>query len=326
MKKRVFSGIQPTGLLHMGNYLGAMKTWIELIDKYECIFCIVDMHAITVPYEPSLMQERIYETAVGYIACGVDPAQCTIFVQSDVPEHTELTWYFNTVIPMAFLQRMTQFKDKASQFHENINMGLLDYPVLQAADILLYKSGLVPVGEDQSQHLELTRDIARKFNNTYGAVFPEPATLLGKCARVLGLDGEAKMSKTKDNYIALTDTPDEIWKKLSVAVTDPARKRRRDPGNPEVCNIFNYHKFFSSEEQRRHVAEGCRSAGIGCLDCKRIVADKIIEEFLPIRERYEQLKPQRQKIMEILAEGAERCRKIARETIHQVKERMGLLR
>lgn len=325
-KKRVFSGIQPSGILHIGNYLGAIRNWVSLLDSYECIFCIVDMHAITVPYEPSEMQQRIFETALGYVACGVDPSKATIFVQSDVPAHAELTWYFNTVIPVAYLERMTQYKDKSSQFSESINMGLLDYPVLQAADILLYKADVVPVGEDQAQHLELARDIARKFNNVYGRTFPEPQTLLGSGARIMGLDGKSKMSKTMGNYLAITETPEGMWKKLSVAVTDPSRKRRTDRGNPDVCNIRMLHRFFSGEEEQNYTVEGCRTAGIGCLDCKKLLAEAISRELAPIRERYRQLEGEKKKILSVLDEGAERCRKIAAETIQEVKEKMGLLR
>ena len=326
MKKRVFSGIQPSGVLHIGNYLGAIRNWVSLIGDHDCIFCIVDMHAITAPYEPGEMQARIFDTAVGYISCGVDPEKCTIFVQSDVPEHAELTWYFNTVIPMAYLERMTQFKDKAEQFHEHINMGLLDYPVLQAADILIYKAELVPVGEDQAQHLELARDIARKFNKLYGRTFPEPTTHLGAGARILGLDGQAKMSKTMNNYIAITETPEQIWKKLSVAVTDHSRKRRTDRGNPEVCNIYSLHKLFSNEEQRSSVGEGCLTAGIGCIDCKKILSEALASELAPIRERCEQLANNRATIYRTLDEGAKRCREIAQATIREVKGKMGLLR
>ncbi|MCX6355324.1 MAG: tryptophan--tRNA ligase [Candidatus Aureabacteria bacterium] len=325
-KKRVFSGIQPTGILHIGNYLGAIKNWVSLLDDHDCIFCIVDYHAITVPYEPAEMQNRIFDAALGYIACGVDPEKCSIFVQSDVPEHTELTWYLNTVIPVAYLERMTQFKDKSEQFRDNVTMGLLDYPVLQAADILIYKAEIVPVGEDQSQHLELTRDVARKFNNLYGETFPEPRTLIGKAARVVGLDGQAKMSKTLNNYISITELPEEMWKKLSVAVTDPSRKRRKDTGNPDICNIRMLHALFSIEKEQMYVVEGCRSAGIGCLDCKKILSDAISREMAPIRERYEQLKSDRDKILTVLEEGAKRCREIAQNTIREVKKKMGLLR
>ena len=325
-KKRVFSGIQPTGILHIGNYLGAIKNWVSLLDDHDCIFCIVDYHAITVPYEPAEMQNRIFDAALGYIACGVDPEKCSIFVQSDVPEHTELTWYLNTVIPLAYLERMTQFKDKSEQFRDNVTMGLLDYPVLQAADILIYKAEIVPVGEDQAQHLELTRDVARKFNNLYGETFPEPRTLIGKAARVVGLDGQAKMSKTLNNYISITELPEEMWKKLSVAVTDPSRKRRKDTGNPDVCNIRMLHALFSGEKEQMYVVEGCRSAGIGCLDCKKVLSDAISRELAPIRERYERLKSDRKKIFTVLEEGAKRCREIAQKTIQEVKKKMGLLR
>ncbi|MDD5556764.1 MAG: tryptophan--tRNA ligase [bacterium] len=326
MKKRVFSGIQPSGILHVGNYLGAIRNWVELLDTHDCIFCIVDLHAITVPYEPAEMPGRILDAAAGYIACGVDPARCTIFVQSDVHEHTELAWYFNTVIPVAYLERMTQYKEKSAQFSEHVTMGLLDYPVLQAADILLYKAEIVPVGEDQVQHIELARDVARKFNNRYGGIFPEPAARVGSGARILGLDGQAKMSKTLDNYIAVTETPEEIWRKLSTAVTDPARKRRTDRGNPDVCNIFSLHRLFSSAGEQARVAEGCRTAGIGCLDCKRILADNIARELAPVRERHAALKGKRDFIEGVLREGACRCGEIARGTIREAKAAMGLLR
>ncbi len=326
MKKRVFSGIQPSGVLHIGNYLGAIRNWVSLLKDFDCIFCIVDLHAITVEYKPEEMQSRILDAAMGYIACGVDPKKCTIFVQSDVPEHAELTWYLNTVIPVAYLERMSQFKEKSQQFRENINMGLLDYPVLQAADILIYKGEAVPVGEDQAQHLELARDIARKFNNMYGDTFPEPQTLLGGGARIMGLDGKTKMSKTQDNYIAITESPEDVWKKLSIAVTDPARKRRSDRGNPDKCNIFSLHNSFSNKEHLACVSEGCRTAKIGCLDCKKILADNINEELKPIRERHNVLKNDKGKVLKILDDGANRCRKIAHETIMEVKEKMGLLR
>jgi len=326
VKKRVFSGIQPTGILHIGNYLGAIKNWVSLLDGHECFFCIVDMHAITVPYEPAEMQARIFDAAVGYMACGVDPARCSIFVQSDVPGHAELTWYFNTVIPVAYLERMTQYKDKSAHFRERITMGLLDYPVLQAADILLYKAEVVPVGEDQSQHLELTRDVARKFNRLYGETFPEPKTLLGKAARVAGLDGRAKMSKTLNNYIAITEAPEEIRKKLSLAVTDPARRRRTDPGTPEVCNIYALHGFFSAPGDAARVADECRRAGIGCIECKGLLAENIARELAPIRARCEELRKDPASVRRALDEGAEKCRTIARETIREVKRKMGLLR
>jgi tryptophanyl-tRNA synthetase len=220
MTKRLFSGIQPSGEVHIGNYLGAIKNWIKLLDDYDCIFSIVDYHAITIEYEPCEMQKRIINAAATNIAAGLDPDRCIIFVQSQVPEHTELTWILNTLTPMGHLERMTQFKDKAGQNEKNVNVGLFDYPVLQTADILLYKGCAVPVGEDQVQHIELSREIARKFNTRYGEFFPEPQHILSNAPRIMGLDGKNKMSKSMNNYISLIEEPDAIWKKLSSAVTD----------------------------------------------------------------------------------------------------------
>lgn len=249
MKKRLFSGIQPSGEVHIGNYLGAIKNWVGMIDRYDCIFCIVDYHAITVEYDPKEMQNRIINAAAVNIAAGLDPNKCILFVQSHVPEHTELAWILNTVTPMGHLERMTQFKDKAKQHRDNINAGLFTYPVLQAADILVYKAEAVPIGEDQVQHIELAREIARKFNSRYGEIFPDPKEILSDAPRIMGIDGKTKMSKSRDNYISLVESSESIWKKLSTAVTDENRKRRTDPGNPEICNLFTLHKHYSSIEQ-----------------------------------------------------------------------------
>ncbi len=271
MKKRLFSGIQPSGEVHIGNYLGAIKNWISLLDDYDCIFSIVDYHAITVEYDPGEMQKRIINAAATNIAAGLDPDRCIIFVQSQVPEHTELTWILNTLTPMGILERMTQFKDKARQNEKNINVGLFDYPVLQTADILLYKGCAVPIGEDQVQHVELSREIARKFNTRYGELFPEPQHLLSNAPRIMGLDGKNEMSKSMNNYISLIEEPDVIWKKLSRAVTDENRKRRDDPGNPDICNVYTLHKYFSTDSERDRINKECRTAEIGCVDCKKIL-------------------------------------------------------
>jgi tryptophanyl-tRNA synthetase len=322
-KKRVFSGIQPSGELHIGNYLGAVKNWVELQQKYEAFFCIVDLHAITQPYESEELPQRVFDMALTLIAAGLDPEKCTIFVQSHVPEHTELQWLFNTVTPIGELERMTQYKDKSSR-QESVLAGLLNYPILQAADILLYLAEFVPVGEDQVQHVELTREIARKWNARYGQYFPEPDALVGKVRRVLGLDGQAKMSKSLGNTIGLLETDDEIWSKVRVALTDPARKRREDPGNPNVCNVFSLHGHFSSESDVAWADEGCRTAGIGCVECKRRLADNVIAELQPIRERAAELKEKPEHVVEVLAAGAEHCREIASGTMKEVRQRMGL--
>jgi tryptophanyl-tRNA synthetase len=320
----VFSGIQPSGAVHIGNYLGAIRNWVRMLDDHECIFCIVDYHAVTIEYEPSELPQMILDAAVDNIAAGLDPAKCILFVQSDVPEHTELTWILNTVIPVPYLQRMTQYKEKATQHARNVNMGLLDYPVLQAADILLYKAELVPVGEDQVQHIELSREIARRFNKRFGQVFPEPRAELSPAPRILGLDGNAKMSKSLGNHIALRDEPDVVAKKLATAVTDPARKRRTDPGTPEVCNMYTLHGYYSSPQELKEVYAGCTSASIGCLDCKAILARNVNRELEPIRARIEELSAKPHLVREVLTGGAETCRGVARRTMSEVRTAMGV--
>jgi tryptophanyl-tRNA synthetase len=323
--KRLFSGIQPSGDLHIGNYLGAIRNWVGLLSDYECIFCIVDYHAITIAYDVEGMQPRILDAAAECIACGLDPDKCTIFVQSHVPEHTELAWIFNSVTPMGDLGRMTQFKEKSEQHKQNVNVGLFDYPVLQAADILLYKAEAVPVGEDQIQHIEFSRRVARGFNSRYGETFPEPFHITSKIGRIMGLDGKSKMSKSLDNYISLSDSAETIREKLATAVTDVNRKRRADPGNPELCNIYTLHRLLSTEKEVAYADEGCRTAGIGCLECKSVLAKNMIAELEPIREKASELKSHPERVREVLKAGRERCKPIAAETIREAKMKMGLL-
>ena len=322
---RVFSGIQPSGELHIGNYLGAVKNWVELQEKHECFVCIVDYHAITQDYDVEQLSSRTFDMAVSLLASGLDPDKCVLFVQSHVLEHTELAWVFMSVTPLGELERMTQFKDK-SQRQESVLTGLLNYPVLQAADVLLYKAGVVPVGEDQVQHIELMRKIARKWNSRYGRdFFPEPDALVGPAGRILGLDGQAKMSKSLGNTIGILDDEDGIWQLLRPAVTDPARVKRTDPGDPEVCNLYSLHRQFSPPATVEEVAQKCRSAGWGCLECKRVLADNIVAEFAPIRARAAALKSQPEHVRDILEAGAERARVVARATMREVRERMGFL-
>lgn len=323
-RKVVFSGIQPSGDLHVGNYLGAIVNWVRLIEEHDSIFGIVDLHALTVEYEPAMMQKRILAAAAANIAAGLDPARATLFVQSHVPEHAELTWYFNTVTPMGELARMTQFKEKSEHFRQNVNVGLFDYPVLQAADILIYKAELVPVGEDQVQHIELSREIARYWNRRFGTVFPEPQALLTGSARVMGLDGKTKMSKSLGNHIGLLEEPAAIRAKLSVAVTDENRKRRTDPGNPDICNVFTMHKGFSKTDEIATIDRECRVAGIGCVDCKKILADNMIARLDPIREKSAALLARPDDLRDTLAAGAKRCRAIAERTMDEVRLAMGL--
>lgn len=322
---RIFSGIQPSGDLHIGNYLGAVKNWVALQDQYESIICIVDWHAITQAYEPADLAQRTLEMAVGLLAAGIDPERSTLFVQSHVPQHAELMWLLNTVTPVGELERMTQYKDKSAKL-ESIPAGLLNYPVLQAADILLYRADTVPVGDDQLQHLELSREVARRFNSRYNVeFFPEPKPLLTPASRIVGLDGQAKMSKSIGNTIGLLDSPDAIWQKLRPAMTDPARKTKKDPGNPDICNIYALHQYFSTPAEVTNVAQQCRSAGWGCLDCKRVLADNMIAALTPIRERAEALKGRPDEVRDVLARGAARCRELADGTLAEVRRIMGFL-
>lgn len=334
---RIFSGIQPSGELHVGNYLGAVKNWARLQYEHESIFCIVDYHAITGTYEPEQLRERRHAMAVSLLAAGLDPDTCTVFVQSQVPEHTELAWICNTITPLGELERQTQFKEK-SQRQESIPAGILNYPVLQAADILLYRADMVPVGEDQIQHLELSRVVARRWNALFGRptgrvtpdgaaereeFFPEPKPLLTPTRRIMGLDGQSKMSKSMGNTVALLEPPESIWAKLRPAVTDPKRIKRTDPGTPEVCNIYHLHKAFSPPATVEHVAKQCTTAGWGCIDCKKVLAESMETELVPIRARAAELEARPTLVEDALAAGADHCRALARETMDAVRDRMG---
>jgi tryptophanyl-tRNA synthetase len=336
----VFSGIQPTGDLHLGNYLGAVRSWVTLQDAeiaggpvgeggprapaYECFYCIVDYHAITQAYEVAELSRRARSMAIDLLACGIDPRRSTLFLQSAVPEHTELAWILASVTPYGELTRMTQFKDKAERHPENINAGIFTYPILQAADILLYGATRVPVGEDQRQHLELAREIVRRFNARFGETFVEPQPLLSTTPKILGLDGQAKMSKSLGNTISLREAGPQIWEKLRTAATDPARARRTDPGNPLVCNVYTLHRFFSTEERQAEVRTGCTTAGIGCIDCKKWLFAGLEQDLAAIRGRAEALERDPAEIDRILAEGAARARARARATIATVRARLGL--
>jgi tryptophanyl-tRNA synthetase len=334
---RIFSGIQPSGELHVGNYLGAVKNWVRLQHEYETIICIVDYHAIIAAYDPDVLRERRHDMAIGLLAAGIDPNVCSLFVQSQVPEHTELAWFFNTITPLGELERQTQFKEKSAK-QESVVAGILNYPVLQAADILLYRADTVPVGEDQVQHLELSRVVARRWNAQFARktgrmteegteereeFFPEPKALLTPARRIMGLDGQSKMSKSMGNTIGLLETPESIWGNLRPAVTDPARIRKTDPGTPEVCNIYHLHKAFSPLPTVEHVAVQCSTAGWGCIDCKKVLAESIEQELVPIRHRAAELAAQPKTVEDALAAGAAHCRTLARPTIDEVRDRMG---
>jgi len=321
---RIFSGIQPSGELHIGNYLGAVKNWVTLQREFETLICIVNYHALTRPYEPADLRRRTYDMAVSLLAAGIDPSTTTLFVQSDVPEHTELAWILNTITPLGELERQTQYKDSVAR-QESVNAGILNYPVLQAADILIYHADIVPVGEDQVQHLELSREVARRWNARFGeGYFPEPQPRLTPTRRILGLDGGSKMSKSLGNTVALLEEPAAIWEKLRPAVTDPARVKKTDPGNPDVCNIYQLHKAFSPEATQVDVAAQCRSAGWGCIDCKKVLAQSMEVELVPIRARAAELATTPSLVTEALGDGAASARRIAKVTMTEVRERMGL--
>jgi tryptophanyl-tRNA synthetase len=321
---RIFSGIQPSGELHIGNYLGAVKNWVGLQGSFESFFCVVDYHAITIPYEPDDLRIRRREMMVSLLASGLDPSVATVFVQSMVPEHTELAWIFNTVTPLGELERQTQFKDKASR-QESIPAGLLNYPVLQAADILLYRADLVPVGEDQVQHLELSREIARRWNARFGeGFFAEPQAKLTPSRRIMGLDGNSKMSKSMGNTVGLLEEPASIWEKLRPAMTDPARVRKTDPGTPEVCNIYHLHRAFSPPDVVTHVETQCRTAGWGCIECKKVLFENVNAELTPIRTRAAEIRAKPDYVEQVTGDGAATARRVAGTTIREVKDRMGL--
>jgi tryptophanyl-tRNA synthetase len=327
MAERIFSGTQPTGALHVGNWLGALRNWVKLLDnpaRYDALFAVVDAHAVTVEYEPKQMPERIFETALTYIAVGLDPERCTLFVQSDVPEHTELAWYLGAVTSMGDLNRMTQFKEKSEEHKQNVNAGLFTYPILMAADVLLYKATVIPVGDDQVQHLELAREIARRFNARFGEVFPEPKPVLSVTPRIMGLDGKTKMSKTRQNTIDIFDPPAVIEKKLKTAFTDPLKLRKGDPGRPEICNVFTMHTALSGGEAVRDVEQGCRSGALGCGECKLKLKDAMVRELEPVQARGAEFRREPKRVLEVLQHGKERARAIASETMREVRGVMGL--
>jgi tryptophanyl-tRNA synthetase len=326
MVERIFSGMQPTGALHVGNWLGALKNWVDLLDtgRYEALFSVVDAHAVTVEYDPKEMPGLVFETALTYIAVGLDPERCTIFVQSDVPQHTELAWYLSSVTPMGDLNRMTQFKEKSEEHKQNVNAGLFTYPILMAADVLLYKATTIPVGDDQVQHLELAREIARRFNARFGEVFPEPKPVLSVTPRIMGLDGKSKMSTTRGNSIGLFDPPAVIEKKLKGAFTDPDKLRKGDPGRPEICNVFTMHTALSASTAVADIDRDCRSGALGCGDCKLRLKDAMVRALEPVQARGAELRAHPKRVLDVLSQGKERARTIAEGTLSEVHRAMGL--
>jgi len=326
-KPILFSGVQPSGTLHIGNFLGAIKNWVELQDKYECLFCIVDYHALTVPQDPKILKEKIKETVRLYLACGIDHRKSIIFQQSDVLEHTNLAWLLTTLTNMGELSRMTQFKDKTQgQESGTIGVGIFEYPVLMAADILLYGTNVVPVGEDQQQHVELARDLAKRFNHRFGETFVVPEGIIKKDgARIMGLDNpEKKMSKSavsEYNYIALDDSPEDIRRKISRAATDSSRDIVFDPKRPGIYNLLTIYKIFSGLTEK---AIEKKFKGVGYADFKQDLAETIIKGLKPIQDNLRKLEKQDKHIERILEEGAEKARELAKEKMKVVKEKMGL--
>jgi tryptophanyl-tRNA synthetase len=325
MKKRVFSGARPTARQHIGNLLGAIHNYVELQKQYdECIYCIVDIHALTTLEDTGKIQANIRDIALDWLAAGIDPKKSIVFVQSYVPEVTELHTLLSMVTPLSWLLRVPTFKEKAKQHPDNVNYGLVGYPVLMASDIILYKAQVVPVGEDQLPHLELTREIARRFNGLFGETFPEPVAKLTEFPLIPGLTGKGKMSKSdEDSTIEIAHTEEETRKRIMSAMTDPARKYRADAGHPEVCAIYALHKFFT-QSQVKDIEQQCRTAGIGCVDCKKRLVESLNAELRPIRTRRAEFAADPEYIQKILLDGAERARVLARETMTEVRQRMGL--
>src|SRR5215210_4414451 len=321
-RTRTFSGIQPSGTVHLGNDLGAIRNYVRLQDEFEAIYCIVDYHALTSTHDADVLRQRTREMASALLALGLDPRRCTLFVQSHRPEHTELAWLLSTVTPVSWLERTPTYKEKRETQPHDVNHGLLTYPVLQAADIVIYKATKVPVGRDQAAHLELSREIVRAFNARYGETFPEPQAVHTDAPNVLGTDGVRKMSKSVGNTIDILGEPDLIRKQVMSMVTDTQRIRRTDPGRPEVCNVCRLQPFFGDDYE--DLWEGERTARTGCVDMKKLLAERIVRHYAPARQRYAQLMAHPAEIEGILEAGAERLSAVAAATMAEVKEKMGL--
>jgi tryptophanyl-tRNA synthetase len=321
-RHRIFSGIQPSGVVHLGNDLGAIRNYVALQSQYEAIYCIVDYHALTSLHDPDALRSRTRDMAASLLALGLDPDQCTLFVQSHRPEHTELAWLLATVTPVSWVERTPSYKEKKQQQPDDVNHALLTYPVLQAADIVIYHADRVPVGRDQAAHLELSREIVRAFNNRYGDTFLEPEAVYTEAPTVLGTDGVRKMSKSVGNTIEVLAEPDIIRKQVMSMVTDTQRILRTDPGRPEVCNVCQLHRFFGPDYEE--IWDGERTARTGCVDTKRLLADRIIAHYAPARERYLELLAHPERVDEALETGADRLRPKAELTMDDVRHRMGL--
>lgn len=324
-KGRVFSGARPTGRQHLGNYLGAMLNYVALQDDYDCIYCIVDVHALTTLDTTQDLRQNTYEMALDWLAVGIRPEESIVFVQSHVPQVMELHTYLSMVTPLGKLTDLPTFKEKAREQPHNVNYGLVGYPVLMTADIVLYKADVVPVGVDQAPHLEFARETVRSFNYRYNTqVLIEPQMKVTHVPKVIGIDGQQKMSKSLNNHIELAATPEETRQRVMQMVTDPQRIRRSDPGNPDVCNVFSMHKIFSSPEQVEMVNTECRRAGIGCVDCKKLFAENLNNHLQPFRQRREEIAKNPDEVWDVLRDGAKRARQIAEATMVEVRQAIGL--
>jgi tryptophanyl-tRNA synthetase len=324
-KGRVFSGARPTGRQHLGNYLGAIRNYVALQDEYDCVYCIVDLHALTTMDSTQELRANTYDMALDWLAAGIRPEESIMFIQSHVPQVTELHTILSMVTPLGKLTDLPTFKDKVRMQPNNVNYGLVGYPVLMTADIVLYKSDLVPVGTDQAPHLEFARETVRSFNYRYNTnVLIEPQMKATETPKVIGIDGVQKMSKSLDNHIELAATPEATLKRVMSMVTDPQRQRRTDPGRPEVCNVFSFHKIFSSPEEVQMVDTECRRAGIGCVDCKRLMAKNMNAHLEPFRTRRAEIGSQPQHVWDVLDDGASRARAIAEKTMEAVRGAIGL--
>jgi tryptophanyl-tRNA synthetase len=324
-KGRVFSGIRPTGRAHLGNYLGAIKNYVALQDEYECVYCIVDLHALTTVEDTENLQQNTTEIALDLLAAGIRPDETILFIQSHVPEVTELHTILSMVTPMGKLTDLPTFKDKARQQPDNVNYGLVGYPVLMTADIALYKADTVPVGIDQAPHIEFAREVVRSFNYRYNtSVLIEPQMKNTEIPKVLGIDGKEKMGKSLNNHIELASTPEETQKRVMMMVTDPQRRKRTDPGNPDICNVFSMHKIFTPEEEVAMINVECRRAGIGCVECKKRFAENLNKNLQPFRDRRAQLGADPNYVVEVLHDGAKRARTIAQQTMEEVRDAVQL--
>ena len=326
--KRILSGMQPSGQLHLGNYHGALKNWIAMQDDFDCFFFIADLHSLTTLYEnPQLLKKYSFEVAVDWLSSGLDPGKCTLFVQSEIPEHSELHLILSMIVPVPWLERNPTYKEKQDEV-KSVDMssyGFLGYPVLQTADIVLYKANAVPVGIDQVPHLELSREIIRRFNKLYKKkVFVEPEAKISDVPKLNGIDGR-KMSKSYNNAIFLSDSEKDITKKVKGMLTDPARGRRDDPGDPDACNLFPMHKIYSPIEEQEEIISACRKAEIGCGDCKLKLADNLLKSMLPSMEKRKEIAARPKDVYEILHVGTEKARAVARATLLEAKTAMKII-